>query len=276
MLDGLLERLSYIGFDFADQEGYGKLGEALDGLEGEGHPLNRAFYLSTAPEYFGTITTALKEAGLNYRTGARHAGGHREALRHRPRVRARAAEDGRGGVPRAAGLPHRPLPGQGDRPERDGVPVRELHVRAGLEPQLHRPHPDHRRRGPRDRLAGRLLRPLGRAARPRPEPHAPAADARVHGAAGHVRGRQGARREGQGAGGDHAADARGGGLDDRARAVHGGRVRRRAGRRATSRRTTSRATPTRRPTPRCAWRSTTGAGRACRSCCAPASGSRAR
>jgi glucose-6-phosphate 1-dehydrogenase len=67
VLEGLLERLSYIGFSFDDQSGYGKLSEALDGLEGEGHPLNRAFYLSTAPEYFGVITTALKEAGLNYR-----------------------------------------------------------------------------------------------------------------------------------------------------------------------------------------------------------------
>ena len=45
----------------------------------------------------------------------------------------------------------------------------------------------------------------------------------------HVRGRQGARREGQGARGDHAADAGGGGLDDRARAVHGGRLGRRGG-----------------------------------------------
>ncbi len=67
VLDGLLERLSYIGFSFDDEEGYGKLSEALDALEGEGHPLNRAFYLSTAPEYFGVITSALKEADLNYR-----------------------------------------------------------------------------------------------------------------------------------------------------------------------------------------------------------------
>ena len=56
------------------------------------------------------------------------------------------------------GLPDRPLPGQGDRPEHDGVPLRQLHVRAGLEPQLHRPRPDHRRRGHRHRLARRLLR----------------------------------------------------------------------------------------------------------------------
>ena len=67
VLEGLLERLSYIGFSFDDQEGYGRLSEALDGLEGEGHPLNRAFYLSTAPEFFGVITSALKEAKLNYR-----------------------------------------------------------------------------------------------------------------------------------------------------------------------------------------------------------------
>src|SRR5215207_10002603 len=67
VLEGLLERLSYIGFDFGDHDGYKKLAEKLDGMEGEGHPLNRAFYLSTAPEFFGKITTALKEAGLNYR-----------------------------------------------------------------------------------------------------------------------------------------------------------------------------------------------------------------
>jgi glucose-6-phosphate 1-dehydrogenase len=67
VLDGLLERLSYIGFSFDDQSGYGKLGEALEKLdEGSGQPLNRAFYLSTAPEYFSVITSALKDADLNF------------------------------------------------------------------------------------------------------------------------------------------------------------------------------------------------------------------
>jgi glucose-6-phosphate 1-dehydrogenase len=70
VLSGLLERLSYIGFSFDDHEGYGKLAKALDALESEGHPLNRAFYLSTAPEFFGVITSALKEAKLNYRREA--------------------------------------------------------------------------------------------------------------------------------------------------------------------------------------------------------------
>ena len=45
---------------------------------------------------------------------------------------------------------------------------------------------------------------------------------------------------------------------------------------ATSKRRACRPTRTPRPTPRCAWRSTTGAGRASPSTCAPASGSRAR
>ena len=161
------------------------------------------------------------------RRGRRRPLHHREAVRRRPRVRARAAARRRARLPRAAGLPHRPLPGQGDRPERDGVPVRELHVRADLEPQLHRPHPDHRGRGPRDRLARRLLRPGRRPARPGPEPHAAAADAGLHGAARLLRGRQGPRREGQGPAGDHAADARGGPPRHGPRAVR----RRRRGRR---------------------------------------------
>src|SRR5918992_1652261 len=54
VLEGLLERLTYIGFSFDDQEGYGRLAKAVDSLdESSGQPLNRAFYLSTAPEYFG-------------------------------------------------------------------------------------------------------------------------------------------------------------------------------------------------------------------------------
>jgi glucose-6-phosphate 1-dehydrogenase len=67
VLEGLLGRLSYLGFSFDDQAFYPKLGEALDALDGEAHPLNRAFYLSTAPEFFGVITGELKKAGLNYR-----------------------------------------------------------------------------------------------------------------------------------------------------------------------------------------------------------------
>ena len=169
--------------------------------------------------------------GPQLHRGRRRPLHHREAVRRQPRVRARAAAGRLARLPRVAGLPHRSLPGQGDGPERDGVPVRELHVRAGLEPQLHRPHPDHRGRGHRHRDARRLLRPGGRAARPGAEPHAPAADPGLHGAAGELRGQQGPRREGQGPAGDHAAHARGGAARHRARAVHRGHGGQRGGRR---------------------------------------------
>jgi glucose-6-phosphate 1-dehydrogenase len=67
VLDGLLGRMRYTGFSFDDQEGYGRLSELIDQLDDEGGgKLNRAFYLSTAPEFFPVITKALKAADLNY------------------------------------------------------------------------------------------------------------------------------------------------------------------------------------------------------------------
>jgi glucose-6-phosphate 1-dehydrogenase len=66
VLEGLLGRMSYIGFSFDDAEGYGRLREAIEGLDSDGGKLNRAFYMSTAPEFFPVITKALKDADLNY------------------------------------------------------------------------------------------------------------------------------------------------------------------------------------------------------------------
>jgi glucose-6-phosphate 1-dehydrogenase len=66
VLEGLLPRLSYIGFSFDDEESYGRLSKCLDALDDEfGAPLNRAYYLSTAPEFFPVITKALKSANLH-------------------------------------------------------------------------------------------------------------------------------------------------------------------------------------------------------------------
>ena len=66
VLEGLLGRMRYLGIPFDNVPGYAKLGEALDELDAEsGQPLNRVYYLSTAPEFFPVITEALKENGLH-------------------------------------------------------------------------------------------------------------------------------------------------------------------------------------------------------------------
>ena len=72
---------------------------------------------------------------------------HRKALRHQPGDGPATERRRPQGLRRKPGLSHRPLPGQGNRAERAGVPLRQQHLRAGLEPQLHRSRADHRRRG---------------------------------------------------------------------------------------------------------------------------------
>ena len=66
VLDGLLERMRYLGFSFDDASGYPRLQEAVEAADADaGQPLNRAYYLSTGPEYFPVITGALHEAGMH-------------------------------------------------------------------------------------------------------------------------------------------------------------------------------------------------------------------
>ena len=101
------------------------------------------------------------------------------------------------------------------------VPLRQRHLRADLEPPLHRPRADHRRRDGRRRGPRRLLRDGRRAARHGAEPHVPAARADRDGAAGLVRRRRGARREGQGAARDPAVQPRGRARRDVVRGQYG-------------------------------------------------------
>jgi glucose-6-phosphate 1-dehydrogenase len=71
VLKGLLEHVKYVAGTFDDEAAYGALQTTLDGFEEQaGCPLNRAFYLSTAPEFFPTIVEALGRQGLNEREGA--------------------------------------------------------------------------------------------------------------------------------------------------------------------------------------------------------------
>ena len=125
------------------------------------------------------------------------------------------------GVRGGPDLPHRPLPGQGDGAEPAGAAVRQLDLRADLEPHLGGQRADHRRRDPRRRRARRVLRDDGGDARHRPEPRPAGAVAVPHGAAHLVPRRGDPRREGQAAAG-HPAAGRGSGDrgQRRPRAVH--------------------------------------------------------
>jgi glucose-6-phosphate 1-dehydrogenase len=66
VLDGLLERMRYVSVPFDDSEAYGTLGRVIAELdEDAGQPLARMYYLSTAPEFFSVIAQEIKKAGLH-------------------------------------------------------------------------------------------------------------------------------------------------------------------------------------------------------------------
>ena len=66
VLEGLTSEMRYVPGSFDDQRIYTKLGTALDEVsERAGQPLNRVFYLSTAPQFFPVIAGALGDAGLS-------------------------------------------------------------------------------------------------------------------------------------------------------------------------------------------------------------------
>jgi glucose-6-phosphate 1-dehydrogenase len=64
----LLENVRYVSGLFDNPTVYEQLGKMLDGFdEGAGGRLNRAFYLSTAPDFFGVIIGQLGGSGLSRR-----------------------------------------------------------------------------------------------------------------------------------------------------------------------------------------------------------------
>ncbi|HEX2702509.1 MAG TPA: glucose-6-phosphate dehydrogenase [Solirubrobacteraceae bacterium] len=65
VLEGLLTGLRYVTLAFDDTAGYSQLASTLEELDAAaGEPMARAFYLSTAPEFFPVIVDALGAAGL--------------------------------------------------------------------------------------------------------------------------------------------------------------------------------------------------------------------
>jgi len=71
LLDALLAETSYVRGGFDDADGFAALAARLEEVEaGDDLALNRVFYLSTAPEFFGPIVARLGAAGLARRDGA--------------------------------------------------------------------------------------------------------------------------------------------------------------------------------------------------------------
>ena len=71
VLEALFADARYVSGSFDDETMYPRLSEALDGFDAAaGQKLNRAFYLSTAPEFFPIIVEALGHHGLTKNDGA--------------------------------------------------------------------------------------------------------------------------------------------------------------------------------------------------------------
>ena len=71
VLAGLLEHVKYVPGKFDQESMYPRLAKILDGFdERAGERLNRAFYLSTSPDFFGTIVGHLGGSGLSRRADA--------------------------------------------------------------------------------------------------------------------------------------------------------------------------------------------------------------
>ena len=266
--------IKFVPGSFDDDEAFDTLAKTLDELrESHGIKGNAAFYLSIPPSH---VPDGAQADGA-HRDGRqrRSAGGWRRVVVEKPfghdLASALELNELVDDVFTAAGrVPHRPLPRQGDRPEPDGAALRQPAVRAGLERQLRRLGADHDGRGRRHRRPGRVLRRHRRRPRRAAEPPAAAARADRDGGAGRVHRR-----------GDPTEKLKVlraitlppdlGALRD-PRPVRPGLAGRRARRWPTARRRTSRRTRRPRPTPRSGSASRPGAGPACRSTCAPASG----
>ena len=205
------QRISYHRCDFDDAAGFDALGARLDDHRRRARHARQPAVLPRHPAVAVRRDRRPARPGRARPRAPRRrlaADRHREAVRARPRLGQAPEPRGRQGLPRVAGLPHRPLPRQGDRPQPAGLPLRQRHLRAALEPALRRPRADHGGRVDRHREPRRVLRGDRRVARRPPEPPAPAGQPGRDGAAGDVRGGRPARREGQGPAGHRATPTR--------------------------------------------------------------------
>ena len=159
--EAFAERITYHRGDFGDQALYDGLATRLDELDARAGHARQPLLLP------GHAAVGLRRDHRRPRAGRARPRAPRRGLapdRHREAVRARPDERdppeprGRQGLPGVAGLPHRPLPGQGDGPQHPRLPLRERDLRADLAPALRRPRPDHGGRVDRGREARLVLR----------------------------------------------------------------------------------------------------------------------
>ena len=140
----LAKEMRYISMAFDDETGWNKLAKTLADLDKNvGCADNRVYYFAVPP---AAIATLVEQIGKH----SSKRGWDRLVIEKPFGWDLESARELNGllheGLRRVGHLPHRPLPGQGDRPEHAGAAVRERDLRAGLEPPVHRPRPDHRRR----------------------------------------------------------------------------------------------------------------------------------
>ena len=240
-------------------------------------PGNRLFYLSVAPEFFPLIVEHLAAAGL-IRRQERHgvvARDHREALRHTiSRARARSTRSS------TTTLDESQIYRIDHYLGKETV-QNILSFRFGnsiFEPLFNQKYVDNVQITVAETLGmegrrGAYYDTRRRAARHGAEPHAAAALPDRDGAAVGARGAVDPRREGEGAARARAADAESRSPPTRCAASTASARRTARSSRAIARRKASTRSRSPRPTSRYASRSTTGAGPACRSSCARASGS---
>ena len=186
------QRLSMVSGDFADAKTYERVAKAIEG----------APHARVLP---GDPAVAVRPGGRGTRAcqpdRARQGGGG-EAVRPRSGVGAGAQRPAAQRPRGVADLPHRPLSRQGTGDGHHVPAVRQLDLRAAVEPRPDPVRADHHGRELRGRGPGQLLRPRRGAARRGAEPPAAAARAVRRRAAERRRCRRAARQAGRGVPGD--------------------------------------------------------------------------
>ena len=206
VLNGLLDDARYVQGSFDDDEIYTDLAQTLKQFdERAGRPLDRVFYLSTAPEFFPLIARKLGAAGLNDKQGAevrivleKPFGYDLASARQLNADLLEVFEE-----PQIFRIDHY----LGKETVQNLMALR--FANALFEPVWNRNYIDHVQITAAEDIGigGRAgyYEGAGALARPGPEPHAATPGPAGDGAADGVRRRPPARREAQGAGGDRAS-----------------------------------------------------------------------